>query len=662
MTRLVSGIPLIDRAWEGLRPGETYVVTGRAQSGLAVLLSTARSVTEAAAVCVYVTSTPPAALAAAADDLGFDIRAAAQQQQLRLLRPPTLPVGADPAEGLTSLAQLAQQSGAALLIVEDFTPFLAFQDLGALDDGVQRLVGALHPLPTVLVLGLGAPANDRSAAITQRLCDAVAGSVHVEVDGTEVNRRSARTLRLRPGTNIALAPATGRWAPGATGVPPAEEEASKTVLPHGDGYGDGYAPQGKVGRQVISGQQLASGSPDDGSADDGAPDDGAPERPASARALEAPASEPPASEPVPSKLPPAPSTPDAPMPSVAELNASLADIFGHPTSPAASAETTSPPPAPLPVAAPPSAAVPWASENGPPRPEALATASDQALQALPSSTPPAPVAPPTELDSSMMPSPPPKISALNLASVTFPVNPHLKPSEFELEGGVLMDSWNAAQGAQTFNGGSVSLESGPTFRPPPASPAAVPAPGGGDGLGQSLTGPPSFDFTGAPEFDTEPQPRPTRDPFSSAPVAMPAFASLAQHTFDQSPRGRFSRVVQGAFDAHARSGQPFLALAMRMDPANPFAEAFPLVEDAVRNAIDKRDPIYTEPDRKRLLALLPERTQSAAAGIYGAIKAQLQLSGGASDAVFTAIAAVTIPNGAPFANARDLMAFAFDTD
>ncbi|MEM6783140.1 MAG: hypothetical protein AAF624_05325 [Bacteroidota bacterium] len=634
MTRLASGIPLLDRTWEGLRPGETYVVTGRAQSATAVLLRVAQATAEQTATdtdvgCVYVTSTAPATLATHAADLGFDIRAATQQQGLRLLRPPKLPEGAEPVEGLTSLARLAQQSGPALLVIEDFTPFLAFRDLGALADGVQRLVGALHPLPTVLLLGLGAPANDRSAAITQRLCDAVAGAIQVELQGA-----TDRTLRLRPGTNIALPPATGTWTPGETDPPAASTsptpdapavDAPPRVPPQGDGYGDGFAPKGGVGRQLIGSQRLAAPSQEDAPA------------PRTSSPTPSPGS-PPAFEMT--QLPPEGTPPSAPMPSVAELNAGLADIFGASSSP------------------------PDAPPARPPFEHALSPAAEP-----PSPNPSAPAPSSPDLDRRMTSPSAPKISALDLNAAVFEVNPHLRPNEFELDGGVLMDSWDAAHGAQTLGGSNVSLEPGPTFRTPGSpfsggsapSPMRAPSPSG-DGLARSPSGAPSFDFTGAPEFDSAPTPAPMRDPFAPAPAAMPEFASLAQHTFDQSPRGLFSKVLQGAFDTHVRKGRPFLALAMRMDPANPFAEAFPLVEDAVRAAIDKRDPLYAEPERKRLLALLPERTQSAAAGIYGAIKAQLQLSGGASDAVFTAIAAVTIPNGAPFANARDLMAFAFDAD
>ncbi|MEL6771182.1 MAG: hypothetical protein AAFP18_08985 [Bacteroidota bacterium] len=698
MTRRTTGIPLLDRTWEGLRPGETYVVTGRAQSGMVLLLRAAQTVAEADESCVYVSGTTPATLAAEAEALRFDIRAATQTQRLRLLRPPTLPAGSDPAEAVEGLARLAQQASPALLVVEDFTPFLGFHDLGMLDEGVRHLVSALHVLPTVLLLGLGAPANDRSAAITQRLCDIVAGSIHVETSGP-----TDRTLRLRPGTNIALAPATGAWALGASASPlsapspssPSDSPspvqgvpAQSTPLPDVPTAassasaeplrprGDGYAPANRVGRQVI-GRAVP-------------PEDT--EAPPSATSSSATSS----SAMPPSALPHAPVTdaePSAPMPSVDELNASLADIFGPPSEasppqnivPAsegeASGEPTSRPDAPHQRGGEPHAGVPSSppAANAPqsPVPEPAfgnaslgnasrdnaglsnASLSDTAPgSTLPDNTashdthalqsePSVPTSSSSDLDSPMTSPTAPKINALNLAAVAFPVNPHLQPSEFEL-GGVLMDSWDSTEGGYALGGRGMA--------------SGMPGVGSGDGLGQSFTGPPAFDFTGAPEFDARPQPQPQFRPPAPAPPPMPTFASLAQHTFDQSPRGRFAKQVQTAFDRHAATGAPFLALALRMDPSNPFAEAFPLVEDAVREAIDDRDPLYAESDRRRLLALLPERTQSAAAGIYGAIKAQLQLSGGASDAVFTAIAAVTIPNGAPFANARDLMAFAFDTD
>ena len=689
MTRRTTGIPLLDRTWEGLRPGETYVVTGRAQRGTALLLRAAQTVDEADESCGYGSGTTRATLAAEAEALHFDIRAATQTQRLRLLRPPALPVGSDPAEAVEGLARLAQQASPALLVVEDFTPFLGFHDLSMLDSGVRHLVSALHVLPTVLLLGLGAPANDRSAAITQRLCDIVAGSIHVETSGT-----TDRTLRLRPGTNIALAPATGTWALGASAPPlsasplsapspssPSDSPspvqgvpAQSTPLPDVSTAassvsaeplrprGDGYAPANRVGRQVI-GRAVPPGD------------------------TEAPPSATSPSSAPPSALPQAPVTaaePSAPMPSVDELNASLADIFGPPseasppqnTVPAsegeASGEPTSRPDAPRQLGGEPQAGAPSSppAANAPqsPVPEPAfgnaslgsASLSDTAAGSTPpdntaphdaharQSEPLAPTSSPSDLDRPMTSPTAPKINALNLAAVAFPVNPHLQPSEFEL-GGVLMDSWDSTEGGYAL--GSRGMASG------------MPGVGSGDGLGQRFTGPPAFDFTGAPEFDARPQPQPQfRPPAAAPPPPMPTFASLAQHTFDQSPRGRFAKQVQTAFDRHAATGAPFLALALRMDPSNPFAEAFPLVEDAVREAIDDRDPLYAESDRRRLLALLPERTQSAAAGIYGAIKAQLQLSGGASDAVFTAIAAVTIPNGAPFANARDLMAFAFDTD
>ena len=64
MTRRTTGIPLLARTWEGLRPGETYVVTGRAQSGTALLLRTAQTVDAADESCVFVSGTTPASLAA----------------------------------------------------------------------------------------------------------------------------------------------------------------------------------------------------------------------------------------------------------------------------------------------------------------------------------------------------------------------------------------------------------------------------------------------------------------------------------------------------------------------------------------------------------------------------------------------------------------------
>ncbi|MEM8558422.1 MAG: hypothetical protein AAGG50_11425 [Bacteroidota bacterium] len=666
MSRLSTGVPVLDRAWTGLRAGETYVVTGRTQSGLPVLLRAAQTVTDGAQACVYLSGQTPAAFMAQATPLGFDARAAAQAGHLRLLRPPE-PGASDKAQAqqMDGLAHLASQTTPALLVVEDFTAFLAFQDLDHLTASVDRLITALHAQPTVLLLGMGAPANDRSAAITERLCAAAAGAIHVEPESD-----AALTLRLRPGANIALATVTDTWTPARYEEPQAPH--AESTGPSGDGFGDGYGDghgtdrgdghpvAGQVGDRLLTNRHPAQPAAPP-AASSPAPGRPTPTSPASTSPTELPA--------------PASTARDDAMPSVAEMNASLADIFGRAepqTTPASdlteAPRDDTPPPAEQPTAPEP-----------PPAPDAtrevmpLSTADAPPPVAPDFATPPpsmpveadldAPTLPTQPSPNAAMPAAPPQISLLNLTAAAFPVNPHLKSDDFEWDGGVLLDSYQPHSGAVSFDGRQVSTNMGGTF-----AQTGAPAPGGGFGApagfgsgGDSVP----LDFSGAPEFDAAPRPPAPRRSASQAPPppsAMPKFTSLAAHTFDQSPRGQFAKQVQASFERFNAIGTPFLALALRMDPDNPFAEAFPLVEDAVRAALDERDPLYAETDKKRLLALLPQRTQQAAPGVFGAIKNQLQLSGGAIDAVFTAISAVTVPNGEPFANARDLMAFAFDAD
>lgn len=185
-------------------------------------------------------------------------------------------------------------------------------------------------------------------------------------------------------------------------------------------------------------------------------------------------------------------------------------------------------------------------------------------------------------------------------------------------------------------------------------------------LADSSTGtfPPSAPSSAEPPapFSLPPQPwEPPADP-PPAPVALPAFAPLGTAGLGSPPpAATFRDHLEAAFLGRS-SDDPFLVVAVRMEPSQPEAAHFNAVGEGLRASIRPTDHVLIDEDRKRAMVLMPGAGADAGQSLFTSLQAHLRTAlGPEADPVLGAVAAVTVPDGQPFASAQDLMAYAFES-
>jgi hypothetical protein len=122
------------------------------------------------------------------------------------------------------------------------------------------------------------------------------------------------------------------------------------------------------------------------------------------------------------------------------------------------------------------------------------------------------------------------------------------------------------------------------------------------------------------------------------------------------PRARFV----AAFDTARRDRRPFLAIALHMAAGASGAAEFPAVEQGIRAALGPDDTLLTDPDRLRLVAVLPGRGAEAARPLFARLVDYLREHVAEAETVGHGISVLAAPDGRPFQRAAAFLTATFD--
>lgn len=140
-----------------------------------------------------------------------------------------------------------------------------------------------------------------------------------------------------------------------------------------------------------------------------------------------------------------------------------------------------------------------------------------------------------------------------------------------------------------------------------------------------------------------------------------AFVTLTSFFEAESPRSEPRAQFVAAFDAaRADTGRPFLAVALRMPADVPAAARFPLVEQAIRSAMQSDDALLVDFERLRLVAVLRGRGADDARPLFAHLMATLREHAPNAEDVGHHVAALAAPDGRPFRHGTDFLAAAYD--
>ena len=247
-----TGIDALDEAWSGLFRGAAYLLYGRMRDGRNLLtLQMVHSSVEAGEICMLVSPRNPRDIAVQGRSVGLDVDDACRGKQLQVLRTPAS-LDADPSDeaidqALRSLAEAASGAGAGQLIIEDFTPFVRFQDFDIFRAALLGFFDTLAQSDTTTVLCLGEPANVHSREIVAFLREHIAGAVHLTAKPGD-RESTARILSLHPPPGSFEQDVTLEW------------DLARLLRPAGAPYasvGDGTAG----GRRKPQGHEAPAGNP-----------------------------------------------------------------------------------------------------------------------------------------------------------------------------------------------------------------------------------------------------------------------------------------------------------------------------------------------------------------------------------------------------------------
>ncbi len=196
----------------------------------------------------------------------------------------------------------------------------------------------------------------------------------------------------------------------------------------------------------------------------------------------------------------------------------------------------------------------------------------------------------------------------------------------------------------------------PSSAPPASEPASPPA----EPTVASSTPP-------AP-IATETRPAPTR-PRSTVvttnvivPPPVAPKPSEAKNIFTS--RSAFAEHLRVQFTARDEQDTPFLLLALRMDPstkrgARPFD--FEFILDLVGESLRPQDALLAGTDHERLVVSLGDSRPEEAQNFFARLKNRLREDAPEqSDHLLHAVSAIVVPDGRPFQNAEEFLAYALD--
>ena len=166
----------------------------------------------------------------------------------------------------------------------------------------------------------------------------------------------------------------------------------------------------------------------------------------------------------------------------------------------------------------------------------------------------------------------------------------------------------------------------------------------------------------APAPYAPPAPTPPAPAFP-APTGAPAFTALdsAPAPPATTPQSFQSALAQ-SFAARDQQATPFVVVATRMAPTAPESAHFATVVAGLRAGLPDSGMLYADEGRLRAVALLPSAGPDSAQGLFGSLQSHLRQHVGAqAESVLAAVAAITVPDGRPFATAPELWSYAIDS-
>ena len=151
-------------------------------------------------------------------------------------------------------------------------------------------------------------------------------------------------------------------------------------------------------------------------------------------------------------------------------------------------------------------------------------------------------------------------------------------------------------------------------------------------------------------------------PPASAQEMAPAFAPLGgSSAAPADPNVEVRRALDAAFAARAH-GAPFLVVAVRMEPAAPESAHFFAIADGLRRGLRPEDRLLADLPRRRAVVVLPGVGADGSGALFAGLQAHLRSTlGHEAEAVLRAVGAVSVPDGQPFTNTTDLLAYAYES-
>lgn len=218
--KALSGINVIDEAWGGLYRGGTYLVYGQAWSGrsLFTLQFTATGVSQQER-CLYIFSERPGDLVIQAAAIHFNLRGAADQGLVKLMR---IPLSFKPEDmndedlhdALMDLVDVIMEEKPDRLIIDNFTKFAGFSSVEAFDKSFTEILDRLELVNTTMILGLGEPVNANAKEIVERIARQVTGTVHIS-NNNDDPYASARFVTIVPNIGHLEGAVADYWDVGA---------------------------------------------------------------------------------------------------------------------------------------------------------------------------------------------------------------------------------------------------------------------------------------------------------------------------------------------------------------------------------------------------------------------------------------------------------------
>lgn len=200
---LPSGIDPIDEEWGGLYRGGAYLAFGRAATGRGLLtLRYAQTGVQGGERCLFIASDRPKDLVIQAASIGFDLKQAQQDGNIRLMRIPPMmnpqAMGDDSvAKALWDLVTIIRKQRPDRLVINDFMPFVMFRSFDRFRMEFIRMLEQIDSLDTTVVVALPEPANPQSRRVIDFMAGQMTGAVHIEAADEEMTS-TERRLTLIP--------------------------------------------------------------------------------------------------------------------------------------------------------------------------------------------------------------------------------------------------------------------------------------------------------------------------------------------------------------------------------------------------------------------------------------------------------------------------------